>query len=89
MFKCAITGKFSRQGNPGTDINPPVPGEKLRKIVVQTRNVEYKQWDAENEEQWFSHGTEIVREVNATEEGEAIWNSWTPEEKAAFVQRLV
>jgi hypothetical protein len=76
MYKCQVTGKQSKLG------------EKLNKIVVQTRAREYKHWDRENEEEWFSHGTEIVREINATDEGLAIWNDLTPEEREEFVKGL-
>jgi hypothetical protein len=62
--------------------------EKLTKIVVATRQVEYKHWDRENEEEWFSQGTEIVREINASEEGVRIWESMTPEQREAFVKGL-
>jgi hypothetical protein len=88
MFKCQVTGKYSRQGKPGTETTQPIAGEKLNKIVVETRQVEYKHWDRENEEEWFSYGTEIVREINATEEGLAVWNSLSPEERAEFVKGL-
>jgi hypothetical protein len=92
MSKCQVTGKFSRQGKPGPldkDGNPTrIPGEKLNKIVVQTRPREYKHWDRENEEEWFSHGTEIVREINASDEGLAIWNSMNAEEREEFVKGL-
>lgn len=76
MYKCQITGRNSREG------------EKLNKITVETRPREYKHWDREAEEDWFSYGTEIVREVNATDEGLQIWNSMTAEQQAAFVKSL-
>jgi hypothetical protein len=76
MFKCQVTGKQSE------------PGEKLNKIVVATRPREYKHWDRENEEEWFSHGSEIVREINATDEGQRIWNELSDEERAEFVKGL-
>lgn len=96
MFRCEITGKLSRRGDPRTGelyhvgeakmeegIRAP---EKLHRIVVETREKTYKHWDRENEEEWFSHGTEIVHEVNATEEGQKLWDSWTSEQRAAFVK---
>jgi hypothetical protein len=97
MYKCQVTGKYSRQGDPrvgelvylhetkGEDIHG---SEKLNKIVVETRSVQYKHWDAEAEEEWFSYGTEIVREINASEEGLALWNSWSDEDRKLFVQGL-
>jgi hypothetical protein len=74
MYICQITGKYSKQG------------EKLNKITVETRPMTYKHWDREAEEEWFSQGTEIVREVNACEEGVKLWDGWTPEEREAFLK---
>lgn len=76
MFKCEITKRLSK------------PLEKLNKVVVKTRQVEYRHWDRETEEEWFTQGTEIVREVNATEEGLALWNKLTAEEREEFVKGL-
>lgn len=96
MFKCQITGKMSRQGDPRTgpltyihDLKSDDEArgsEKLNKIVIETRDVQYRHWDRENEEEWFSYGTEIVQEINASEEGLAIWNGMTDDERAAFVK---
>lgn len=96
MYKCQITGKLSRRGDPRTgelfhigevkqDESVHAP-EKCHRIVVETRAKSYKHWDRENEEEWFSHGTEIVREVNACEEGKKLWDSWTPEQRDAWVK---
>lgn len=96
MYRCQITGKLSRQGDPRTgdyfvvgetqkDESLHAP-EKLRRIVVETREKTYKHWDKEAEEEWFSRGTEIVHEINVTEEGQRIWESWTSEQQAAFVK---
>jgi len=97
MYKCQVTGKLSRRGDPrigeliyihetkGEDIHG---AEKLNKIVVETRSVEYKHWDNEAEEQWFSYGTEIVKEINASDEGLALWTAWSEEQRAAFVKGL-
>ena len=76
MFKCQITGKTSK------------PLEKLNKVTVKTRAVEYRHWDREAEEVWFTRGTEIVKEVNATEEGVQLWQSFTAEEREEFVKGL-
>lgn len=95
MFICEITGKQSRIGDPRTsgfividEKNPDMGSgsEKLNRIVVETRAVEYKHWDHENEEHWFSHGTEIVRELNASDEGLRLWDSWTAEQRADFLK---
>jgi len=97
MFKCQITGKQSRQGDPrigelvvidergSEDIRG---SEKPTKIVVATRPREYKHWDRESEEEWFSYGTEIVKEIDVSEEGLAIWNRMTEEQRTAFVKGL-
>jgi len=97
MYRCEITGKLSRRGGPGpTDKDgypTQIPGEKLNRIVVKTReriytkrvkNEETKQW----EEVEIGRGWEIVREINASDEGLALWESWTPEEREAFVDNL-
>jgi hypothetical protein len=95
MFRCQITGKLSRRGDPRTGELVHIHemsniddrgSEKLHKIVVRTRQVEYKHWDREAEEEWFSYGTEIAKEVNATDEGLAIWNRMTPEQREEFCQ---
>lgn len=76
MFRCQVTGKMSK------------PLEKLQKITVQTRPMEYRQWDYEAEEAWFTQGFEIVKEINASEEGLKLWNSWTPEQQAEWAKNL-
>ncbi len=76
MYKCQVTGKQSK------------PGEKLNKIVVETRPREYKCWDRENEEEWYSQGTEIVREISASDEGVRIWDELTADEREEFVKGL-
>lgn len=97
MFKCQITGKLSRRGDPRTgelvhiheaSLIDERGSEKLNRIVVETRPVEYKHWDREAEEEWFSYGTEIVRELNASDEGVAIWNRMTPEQRTEFLKRI-
>jgi hypothetical protein len=70
MFRCEITKRLSR------------PLEKLHKVVVKTRPTQYRHWNRETEEEWFTSGVEIVKEVNATEEGVALWEKLSPEEKA-------
>jgi hypothetical protein len=69
-------------------------GEKLHKVVVSTRQREYKEWvynedTRRSEELVVGHGWEIVRELNASEEGEAVWTAMTPEAQAAWVKRYV
>lgn len=97
MYICQVTGKYSRQGRPGPldkeGYPTQIPGEKLNKIVVATRERIYTR-RVKNEEtgRWedveIGRGWEIVREINASDEGLALWNSWTPEERAEFVKGL-
>jgi len=81
MFVCQVTGKLSKHG------------EKLNKVVVQTRERIYtKKIRNEDTGEWekveVAKGWEIVREINASEEGVQLWNSWTPEERAIFLKHL-
>lgn len=76
MYRCQVTGRLSN------------PGDACHKIVVETRSRTYKHWDRENEEEWFTQGTEIVREINACEQGVRVWESMTPEQREAFVKGL-
>lgn len=67
MFKCAITGRMSR------------PGEKTNKIVLETREQIYYGWFRNEETNRFEQrevgrGWEIVKEVDATDEGFRLWN---------------
>jgi hypothetical protein len=73
MYLCQITNKFSK------------PGEKLNKVVIETRSVQYKNWDREAEEEWFSYGNEIVKEINASDAGRELWDSWSEEDRKLFV----
>ena len=79
MYKCMITNKQSR------------PGEKLNKIVVLTRNKIYSQkiWeDDQLVDVEVGRGYETVKEINASEEGLDIWNSWSPEDREEFAKSL-
>jgi hypothetical protein len=87
MFICQILGKQSRpkrieRNRDGED--QYIPAEKPTYIVVRTRQREYRHWDQESEEEWFSHGSEIVKEVIASEEGVMVWNAMTPEQRDHF-----
>lgn len=104
MFKCQVTGKLSRRGDPRTGelyhisdtekVKDDTRGsEKLHRIVVETRERVYTR-RVKNEEtgKWedveIGRGWEIVREINASQEGFDLWNSWTPEERADFLKYL-
>lgn len=104
MYRCQITGKLSRQGDPRTgelihisdtekgqsDTKAP---EKLNRIVVQKRERTYTKW-VKNEEtlKWeevfVAKGWEIVRELHACEEGVKLWESWTPEQQELFLKGM-
>lgn len=65
MFKCMVTGKMSKRG------------EKLNRIVVETRDKVYTQsvWEeGELVELEVGHGYEIVKEINASDEGVKVYN---------------
>lgn len=104
MYRCQITGKLSRRGDPRTGelyhitdtekVKDDTRGsEKLNRIVVETRERIYTK-RVKNEEtgKWedveIGRGWEIVREINASQEGLDLWNSWTPEERAIFLENL-
>lgn len=76
MFHCAITGRVSK------------PGEGMNKLVIETRTRIYKNWDRDREENWESFGTEIVREVNVSDEGLLEWAAMSDEERALLKKRL-
>lgn len=103
MYRCQITGKLSRQGDPRTgeffhvgdvktDDGIRAP-EKLNKIVVEKRERVYTRWVRNEEtnkweEVFVAKGWEIVREINVTAEGLALWNSWSEDEQAAFLKHM-
>lgn len=101
MFKCEITGKLSRQGDPrigaytyideksGEDTHS---SEKVHRIVVATREkVYFKKIKNEETNKWedveVGRGREIAREINATQEGADLWASWSDDERAAWLKR--
>lgn len=80
MFKCQITGNMSKLG------------EKVNKIVTKTRDKVYTAnvFNEElrvNETIEVGRGWEIVSEINASEEGLRLWNSWTPGQRAIWFNR--
>ena len=82
MYYCKVTGKMSAEG------------EKLNKIVIATREKTYHRWVRDEDTKRWSEiecgtGFETVKEIDATNEGVALYESWTPEEKAAFIKHLV
>lgn len=81
MYRCQITGELSKLG------------DKLNKIVVGTRERVYTRWVRNEEtnkweEVFVSRGWEIARELNATDEGVKLWESYTSEERVAFLKHM-
>ena len=81
MFHCQITNRQSKLG------------EKLNKVVVQTRARTYTRWVRDEEtKKWVEieagKGWEIVKELSASEEGLRLWNSWSPDERAGFLLHM-
>lgn len=81
MYKCQVTGQFSR------------PGEKVNKIVVATRPRIYKETFRNEETRELEtvevgYGWEVVKEVNASEAGLKLWNVMSPIEREVFVKSL-
>jgi hypothetical protein len=81
MYICQITGKVSKAH------------EKLNKIVVETRPKNYTRWIKNEdtrlfEEKIVGQGFETVKELCVSLEGEALWNSWSAEERSDFLKGL-
>lgn len=82
-YKCQISGRQSKLG------------EKLNKIVVETRVKHYTKMVRDEESRipkWTevpcAVGFEIVRELNASASGLEQWESWDVEERAMFLKHL-
>lgn len=81
MFFCQITGKTSQ------------PGDKINKIVIEKREKVYYQRSKSSETGRFEdvevgRGYEIVREINATEEGVAEWHAMTEVQQKNHIANL-
>jgi hypothetical protein len=78
MFICQVTKKVTE------------PNTSMKRLVVKTRNRVYTR-DIRNDEtrEWetveVGHGWEIVRELNVSAEGVAIYNAMSPEDQLNFV----
>ena len=80
MFKCSVTGKMSR------------PGEKMNRIVVETRDKIYTQevWEeGELVEIEVGRGYETVKEIAATDEGLRRYNQMVEDGSVANFLRSV
>lgn len=81
MYICQVTGKVS------------AAGEKLNRIVVQTRPRTYTRMERDPEtgrleEVDIGRGFEIVREIRATAEGVAEWESMTETQRALHLANI-
>lgn len=81
MFICQITGLNSQLN------------EKPNKIVIETRPRTYtRRFKNEETREWETHevatGTEIVKEIIATDAGLREWNEMSPDQQADFVTAL-
>ena len=101
MFRCEITKKLSRQGDPrtgayyyldektGEDVHS---SEKVRRIVVQTREKIYTRM-VKNEDtlKWeeveVARGHETAREITVTQAGADLWASWTDDQRALWLKQ--
>lgn len=71
MYRCQVTNRVSR------------PGEKLNKIVVETRDKTYYEDDVE-----IGYGHETVREISVSDEGARIWSGMSDEERKTFLSEI-
>lgn len=81
MFNCMVTGKVSE------------PGEKLNRIVVKTRPRVYTRQERDLDTNSIvtveiGRGSEIVREIWATEEGVLEWEAMTPAQREEHLRHL-
>lgn len=81
MYHCQVTGKLSKKG------------EKLNKLVVATRpRTYYKKIRNEETNKWeeveAGQGSEIVKEIQACDEGVLIFNAMSLADRALLVKEL-
>jgi hypothetical protein len=81
MYLCQVTGKVSE------------PGEKLNKIVVQTRSKTYRESRYNEEIRRYEtvdvgQGVEIVREIDASDEGVSRWEAMSDSDRKYLVEQL-
>ncbi len=82
MFVCQITGAAS------------APGDKCHKVVIAKRaRTYYEDYFNEETREWeqieVGRGWEIVKEVNATEDGVSAWNSLSDADRERFARDLM
>jgi len=81
MYVCMITGQVSERG------------ESLNRIVVAKRErIYYEDYFNEETREWeqieIGRGWEIVKEVNASADGLAAWNSLSDDEREVLAKQL-
>lgn len=77
MFYCQVTNQMTK---PGEKVNKLVIAKRERIYSRKIRNEETNRWEDID----VGYGWEIVKEVNACDEGVRIFNAMTPEDQAAF-----
>jgi hypothetical protein len=96
MYVCQVTGK---QSKPGEGCNKVTIATRERVYTRWIRNDDKAEGisrelilgesaDRKWLEVFVGRGWEIVREINASQEGVQLWNSWSPEEREVFVKHL-
>ena len=82
MFRCQVTNRMSK---PGEKVNKVVLATRDRIYTAKFRNEETNQWETVE----IGRGWEIVKEINACQEGVEIVNAMTPAERAAFCKSVL
>lgn len=96
MYVCQITGKQSKHGE---KLNKVVVATRERVYTRWVRNDENAAnisseliVDHSRDNKWLevfvAKGWEIVRELNASQEGVDLWASWTHEEREMFLKHM-
>lgn len=81
MYICQVSGKLSELG------------EKLNKIVVASREKVYFERRLNEDLRKYEtvevgRGTEVVKEINASDEGVARWNLMSSDERSLLLSSL-
>lgn len=77
MYTCKVTGKVSKRGEP---LNKIVVETRSRVYFVKVRNEETNKL----EDVEVGRGSEIVREINASEDGLRQWALMSSEQRSRF-----
>ena len=95
MFYCQILGKLSKLGESPRKI---LLAKRVKTYTKWVRNDENAAnishdliLDSSPDNKWLevfvSRGWEIVKEVDATLEGEALWNTWDSDQRWLFIKK--